>query len=89
MLVFDERHQVHVALAPDDEDALACVLAGVRVLQDVEQVAALNVKDDVLEPAAWKPARGFSAGIRMASIIAIRSPSAHIMLDDTSRIDLP
>ena len=49
MLVFDERHQVDVLLALDDEDALAGVPVGVRVFQDVEQVAALNVKDDVLE----------------------------------------
>ena len=39
MLVLDERHQVHVVLAPDDEDALAGV-----------KVAALDVEDDVLEP---------------------------------------
>ena len=56
MLVLDERHQVHVVLALDDEDALAGVTIGVRVLQDVEQVAALDVKDDVLEPdAALRP----------------------------------
>ena len=52
MLVLDERHQVHVLLALDDEDALAGVPVGVRVFQDVEQVAALNVEDDVLEPDA-------------------------------------
>ena len=50
MLVLDERHQVHVVLALDDEDALAGVAVGVRVFQDVEQVATLNVEDDVLEP---------------------------------------
>ena len=33
------RHQVHVVLAPDDEDALAGVPVGVRVVPDVEQVA--------------------------------------------------
>jgi hypothetical protein len=38
VLVLDERHQVHVVLAEDDEDALADVTVGVRVLQDVEQV---------------------------------------------------
>jgi len=52
VLVLDERHQVHVVLALDNEDALAGVPVGVRVFQDVEQVAALNVKDDVLEPDA-------------------------------------
>ena len=40
MLVLHERHHVHVALAPDDENALAVVTVGVRVLQDVEQIAA-------------------------------------------------
>ena len=52
MLVFDERHQVHVVLAPDDEDALAGVTVGVRVVQNVEQVATLDVEDDVLETSA-------------------------------------
>src|ERR1700704_1471021 len=52
MLVLDERHQVHVVLALDDEDALASVPVGVRVFQDVEQVATLYVEDDVLEPDA-------------------------------------
>jgi hypothetical protein len=37
VLVFDERHQVHVVLAPDDEDALAGITVGVRVIQNVEQ----------------------------------------------------
>ena len=39
MLILDERHQVHVVLASDDEDALTGVTVGVRVLKDVEQVA--------------------------------------------------
>ena len=52
MLVLDERHQVHVVLASDDEDALAGVTVGVRVFQDVEQVTTLDVEDDVLEPDA-------------------------------------
>jgi hypothetical protein len=34
----------------NDEDALAGITIGVRVLQDVEQVAALNVEHDILEP---------------------------------------
>ena len=43
-------------LALDDEDALAGVTAGVRVLQDVEQTATLDLDDDVLEPdAALRP----------------------------------
>ena len=33
-------------------DALAGIPIGVRVLQDVEQVATLNMEDDVLEPDA-------------------------------------
>ena len=43
MLVFDEGHEVHVVLAPDNEDALARVTAGVRVFQDVEQIAPLDM----------------------------------------------
>jgi hypothetical protein len=52
VLVLDERHQVHVVLAPEDEDAVTAVAVGIRVLQDVEHVAALDVEDDVLEPDA-------------------------------------
>src|SRR2546425_6975041 len=56
VLVVDERPQVHVVLALDDEDALAAVTFGVRVREDIEQVATLDVKDDVLEPdAAIRP----------------------------------
>ena len=50
VLVLDERHQVHVVLALDDEDALASVTVRVRVLQDIEQVASLDVEDDFFEP---------------------------------------
>jgi hypothetical protein len=32
------------------EDALTTVTVGVRVLQDVEQVATFDMKNDVLEP---------------------------------------
>jgi hypothetical protein len=52
VLVVDERHQVHVVLAPDDEDALASVAIGDRMLQDVEQVATLDVEGDLLKPDA-------------------------------------
>jgi len=52
VLVFDERHQAHILLALHGEDALAGVPLGVRVLQDVEQVPAFDVEDDVLEPEA-------------------------------------
>jgi hypothetical protein len=34
-------------LAPDDEDALAGITVGVRMFQDVEQVAAFDVEDNV------------------------------------------
>src|SRR3954471_3649679 len=34
VLILHERHQVHVALALDDEDALTDVTAGVRVFQN-------------------------------------------------------
>ena len=40
MLVFGERHQVHVVVAPDNEDALAGVTVRVRMLQEVEQTLA-------------------------------------------------
>ena len=43
---------MYVVFVLDDEDALAGVPVGVRVFQDVEQVATLTVEDDVLEPAA-------------------------------------
>ena len=52
MLVFDERHEVHVVLALDDEDALAGITVRVRMFQNVEQVAPLDMEDDVLEPDA-------------------------------------
>ena len=56
VLVLDERHQVHIVLPPDDEDTLASVTAGVRMFENVEQVAPLDVEDDVLEPdAALRP----------------------------------
>jgi hypothetical protein len=35
VLVLDERHEVHVLVPQDDEDSLAGVTVGVRVLQDV------------------------------------------------------
>ena len=44
MLVLDERDQVQVVLTLDDEDPLAGVTFGVRVLQDVEQVTTLDME---------------------------------------------
>jgi hypothetical protein len=56
VLILDEGHQIHVVLASDDENALTAVTLGVRVLQDIEQVASLDVKDDFFEPdAALRP----------------------------------
>jgi hypothetical protein len=55
VLVLNERHQVHVVRALDDEDGLAGVPVGVRVFQDVEQVATFDVEDDVLEPEPPSP----------------------------------
>ena len=70
MLVFDERNKVYVVLVSDDEDALAGVTAGVRVFQNVEQITALDVEDDVLEPdAALRP------GLRVLSRRPSRSTS--------------
>src|SRR5258708_544349 len=63
VLVFNERHQAHVIVASDEEDALAAVTLGVRVLQDVEQVATLDVEDNVLEPDA--PVRPESRVLRV------------------------
>ena len=53
-LARDERDGVHVFVfvAPDNEDPLTGITLGVRVLQDVESIAALDVEDDVLEPDA-------------------------------------
>jgi hypothetical protein len=36
VLVLNERHQVYVVVALDDEDALAGVAIGVRMFQDLE-----------------------------------------------------
>jgi len=56
VLILDERHQIHVVRSSDDENALAAVTLGVRVLQDIEQVASLDVEDDFFEPdAALRP----------------------------------
>ena len=52
MLVLDKRHRVHVGGPLNDEDASARVTIEVRVLQDVEQVAALDVEVDALAPDA-------------------------------------
>jgi hypothetical protein len=46
----DERHEVHVVVALEDEDALAGVTVVVRVLEDVEQVAMFDVEDDLVKP---------------------------------------
>ena len=54
MLVFYERHEVRVLLAPHDEDVLAAVTAGIRVFP-WRQVATLDMEDDVLEPDAALP----------------------------------
>ena len=50
MLVFDERNEVHVVLAADDEDALPGVTVGVRMFQNVDQIATLDVEDDASNP---------------------------------------
>jgi hypothetical protein len=70
VLILDERHEVHAVVALDHEDALAGVTLGVRVLQDIEQVAALDVEDDVLEPnAALRPE------LRVLRVVPVRSTS--------------
>jgi hypothetical protein len=56
VLVLDQRHKVLVVIPLDDEDAPAGVAFGVRMFENVEQVAAFDVEDDVLEPnAALRP----------------------------------
>ena len=45
MLVLDERHHAQILVPLNEEDALAGVTLGVRVLQDVEQVTTLDVKE--------------------------------------------
>jgi hypothetical protein len=50
LVILDERHEVHVVLASDNGDALAGVAVGVRVFQDVQQVATLDMEHDVLDP---------------------------------------
>ena len=56
VLILDERHRIHAVLASDHEDALAAVTLGVRVLQDIGQVASLDVEDELFEPdAALRP----------------------------------
>jgi hypothetical protein len=81
VLVLDERHEVHIVLALDDEDALAGVAVGVRVLEDVEQVAALDV-DELLEPdAALLPElrvlRHPRRSTSLAGVISRRVPKRH------------
>ena len=39
VLLLDEGHQIHVVLSSDDENALAVVTLGVRVLEDVYDLA--------------------------------------------------
>src|SRR6188472_4211748 len=47
VFVLNERDQIHVVLSSNDENALAAVTLGVRMLQDIEQVASLDVEDDL------------------------------------------
>jgi hypothetical protein len=71
VLILDERHQIHVVLSSDDENALAAVTLGVRVLQDIEQVASLDVEDDFFEPdAALRPE------LRVLRVVPVERPSS-------------
>ena len=66
--------EAHVVIALDNEDALAGVTVGVRVFENVEQVTALDMEHDVLEPdapirselrvLAVVPSENFQAGQR-------------------------
>ena len=49
MLVFDERHDVRVTLNIDDHDSLTRVLLLIWMLQDIEDVTPLDVKDHFLK----------------------------------------
>jgi hypothetical protein len=42
-LIFDERHEIHILLSPDDEDPLAAVPLRVGMLDDVEHIAAAHI----------------------------------------------
>jgi hypothetical protein len=77
VLVLDERHQVHVVLAPDDEDALAGVTVRIRMVKDVEQVAALDVEDDLLEPdAALRPDAAYPSAFSSGAMSTSRTASS-------------
>jgi hypothetical protein len=59
VLIFDERNQIDVVLASDHEDALATITLAVRVLQDIQQSASLDVEDDIFEPDLGRRRPGF------------------------------
>ena len=46
---FDERHEVCVTLNQDDRDLLAGIARLVRVLEQIDLIARLNVEYHVLE----------------------------------------
>ncbi len=49
MLVFDERHDVRVTLNIDDHNSLTRVLLLIWMLQDIEDVTPLDMKNDLLK----------------------------------------
>ena len=73
MLVFHERDEIHVVVASDHEDALASVAVGVRVLEDVELIASLDVEQRhqvVVSPQCQPRCRG-DAVVRIGSSEAL------------------
>jgi AraC-like DNA-binding protein len=71
-----ERHQVHVGLAPNYEDALTDVAVGVRVLQDVEQIATFDVEDDL-----------FDGSVLRERMLEARVPAAQLDVLETALLE--
>src|ERR1043166_4696457 len=51
-LVLDERDEVHVIVTSNDKDALTLVSVLIGMLDRIEQVTSLDMKDDFFEPNA-------------------------------------
>src|SRR5215471_10134767 len=52
LLVFNKGHKIHIVVATHHEESLTRIPLPIRVLDDVEHVAALDVEDHVLESDA-------------------------------------
>jgi len=89
VFVLNERDEEHVLVPSDDKDPLAGVAVGMRVFEDVEKVAPLDVKDDILEPdIAVRPelrVLGFVPGEELHSKQRVprRVPNGHTLASRT------